>query len=694
MHLEKKRQLRWAVLIAISLCVAPEVQAVQAASPEAQNQLGKAMALYNAGHWSEAADAFGDFLSVFPFTSLSPEAHFRHAVCLIRLRDYKAARLELRAFLTDSPSSPVRKQATIEAAYAAAMLGQTQEAAQLLQPVLATLTDEDRRAEAPVLEVMAPTYAPKTTAAAPSAETLSVGQSDLTEIRKLIADVKSNRTGAQQELERAVDSRATFLDLATLYAENDTGSPAWGLVAAKIARVYLHLGDLAKAKEAADRAVRAGGNTHQQSMQEILDLAAQQSLVKPNLVGVILPVTGRFKPYGDQLQNGLNLAIGAGDNIQLLTRDSQGDPSLAVAAVEDLAKQGVIAIIGPVGTQEAIPAAVRAQELGIPMISLSRAEGVTQAGPFVFRNSLTNSAQGRALARYAAEVMNVKRAAILAPDIQSGQEVTGPFWDSFESDGGEVRGYETYAQDQTTFSGPLKKLVVHVVDRESMKEEADRIKATVTNAYRRKKLLDKLGKNAPPVIDFDVLLVPDYYKTVLQIAPALASEDVITNGCDAKEMERIKKTTHRDEIKTVTLLGTAGWDSPDLIARAGRYVQCAVVVDGFYINSARDPTKQFVSAYREKYNQDPGLLDAQAYDTGRIVRDIIQRVRPSTRQQFRDAIASVRRFPGATGETTFAPDREADKPLFFVTVDKAGFSELPVQISPEGIAASPRASTP
>lgn len=691
--MKKTRQLRWAILIAISLCTPPELRAAQAASPEAQNQLGKAMALYNAGRWSEAADAFGDFLSVFPFTSISPEAHFRHAVCLIRLRDYKAARLELKSFLSDTPASPVRNQATIELAYASAMLGQTQEAAQLLQPVLPTLSDEDRRAEAPVLEVMAPTYAPKT-AAAPSAETLSVGQSHLTELRKLIADVKSNRAGAMEELERAVDSRATFLDLATLYAENDTGSPAWGLVAAKIARIYLHLGDLAKAKEAADRALRAGGRTHPEALQAILDLAAQQSAVKPNLIGVILPVTGRFKPYGDQIQNGLNLALGAGDNIRLLTRDSQGDPSMAVAAVEDLAKQGVIAILGPVGTQEAIPAAVRAQELGIPMISLSRAEGVTQAGPYIFRNSLTNSAQGRALARYAADVMNVKRAAILAPDIQSGQEVTGPFWDNFESDGGEIRGYETYAQDQTTFSGPLKKLIVHVFDRESMKEEADHIKATITNAYRRKKALEKLAKNAPPVIDFDVLLVPDYYKTVLQIAPALAAEDVITNGCDAKEMERIKKTTHKDEIKTVTLLGTAGWDSPDLIARAGRYVQCAVIVDGFYINSAREQTRQYVATYREKYNQDPSLVDAQAYDTGRIVRDIIQRVRPTTRDAFRDAIAAVRRFPGATGDTTFAPDREADKPLFFVTVDKAGFAELPVQISPEGIAAAPRAATP
>ena len=672
-------------------CIVVALPAIADPGAGTDPRFAQALDAYSHGRWVEANDGFRAFTAQSPNAPLAAEAHFRRGVALNRLGRYADARAELRAFLDDYPTSGLVNLATIELALSESRLGATADAAQILRPVLPRLTDDEKRAEGAVLKILDPRFAPPPAPAA-AAPLAAASASSLDTIRRLVGEVTANRPGALVDLEKVIDSQASFMDIAQLYAESDTAGPAWGLVTAKMARIYLHIGDVDRAKEAATRSLQAGAGGHPDRMQEILDRATQRATVKPNMIGVILPLTGRYKPFGDQMQDGLSLALAPADNIQLVTKDSQGDADLAVAAVEELARQGAIAIIGPVGTGEAMPAAVRAQELGIPMISLSRAEGVTQAGPYVFRNSLTNSGQGRALARYASEVMGVKRAAILAPDIPAGQEVTGPFWDGLEVSGGEVRGYETYAQDQTTFSGPLKRLIVHSADRAELKEEIEHINATITNAYIRKKKIEKLVRNAPPVIDFDVLLIPDYYKTVLQIAPALAVEDVITNGCDQREMDRIRKTTKKDDLKTVTLLGTAGWNSPDLITRGGRYVQCAVIVDGFNVTSAREPTKQFVAAFREKFNnQDPGLLHAQAYDTARMVRDIVVNRKPQTRDAFREAFGSVRKFPGATGETTIAPDREADKPLFFLTVDKTGLTELPVLISPEGIAAPPQA---
>jgi ABC-type branched-subunit amino acid transport system substrate-binding protein len=656
--------------------------------PEAQLAFNQAMDAYGEARWSDSFDQFNSLLTRFPWTSLTQEIMFRKAFCLNRMGRYEAGRAAFRVFLEHYPTSRFTRQSTVELAFAETKLGNASEATQMLRPILPALTDDEKKEEVLALEVVAPNLAP------PGLDTNVASYASLDEIHRIIGEVKANKPGALQQLDAVIDHRTSFLDVARLYAEADTGSPAWGLIAAKMARIRLHLGDLDGAKEAADRAIPAGAGGHLDAMQEIVRRAQERAAVKPNLVGVILPLSGRFKQFGDQLQQGLGLALAPTDNIQFITRDSQGDAQLAVTAVDDLAAQGVIAIIGPVGAAEAFPAAVRAQELGVPMISLSRAEGVTDAGDFIFRNSLTNSAQGRALAHYAAEVLGAKHAAILAPDIPAGQEVTDPFWDDFESRGGSVRGYQRYAQDQTTFSEPLGKLIVHVADKDQLKDDIARIKATVSSPYRQKKLIEKLLRNAPPVIDFDVLLIPDYYKTVLQIAPALAVEDVITNGCDPQEMDRIKKTTKRDEIKTVTLLGTPGWNSPDLITRGGRYVQCAVFVDGFYVNSEREPTRRFVAAFREKYGQDPGLLQAQAYDTARMIRDVIVNRPTATRDGFRQALGGIQRFPGATGETTFAPNREADKPLFFLTVEKTGLRELPVLISPEGVAAHATAARP
>ena len=52
---------------------------------------------------------------------------------------------------------------------------------------------------------------------------------------------------------------------------------------------------------------------------------------------------------------------------------------------------------------------MRAQQIGIPIVSLSRAEGLTQIGDYVFRDMPTNSQQARAVAQYAQKKLNAKR---------------------------------------------------------------------------------------------------------------------------------------------------------------------------------------------------------------------------------------------------------------------------------------------
>ncbi len=169
------------------------------------------------------------------------------------------------------------------------------------------------------------------------------------------------------------------------------------------------------------------------------------------------------------------------------------------------------------------------------------------------------------------------------------------------------------------------------------------------------------------------------------IAPALAVEDIITNTCDAKEIEKLKKTTGKTDIQTVTLLGGQGWDSPKnaegvprLIERGGKFVLCSVFVDGFYAESSREATRRFVHAYTEAYpDATPLLLDAVAYDSARILRQVLEAQKPPlTRDGVRAGLAAVKDFDGATGRTTFNERREAEKPLFLLTVDSKGVREL------------------
>jgi ABC-type branched-subunit amino acid transport system substrate-binding protein len=639
-------------------------------APEAQRVYDDALAAFQQSRWADAEGLYAEFLSRFPFSPLTPDVRYRRAVCLNRLGRYVEARQTLREFLERHPTSDDVPRAAEELKYAEAMV-----AKETNPPPVPELPPAPAPSSKPVATIPPPPL---------QGVTLVSGASSLDAIRRTIQDAKGGSVTATQSLEGLIE-QASFNDIAALYAERDDSSPAWPFVATKMARVYFHLGDLDRAAEAAQKALSAGAAGHPERMQQILDRVALRDNVKPKVIGVVLPLSGRLKVYGEAIQDGIKLAIPANEGITVIYKDSQGEPEQAAAAVEAAVAEGAMVIIGPVGATEAGPAALRAQELGVPMISLSRVEKLTEVGPYIFRNSLTNSAQGRALARYAIEQLGSKANGILAPDVASGSEVYEAFWHGVEAGGGEIRAFETYPYGQTTFKGTIQRLVPRTggADRAEIEKQV----AGEKNEFRRKKLLQKLlGRGGKPAVDFDALLIPDDYKSVLQIAPSLAVEDVVTDGCSRKKLQG---------LRPVTLLGTAAWNSPDLLARGARYVQCSVIVDGFYVDSERNPTKRFVADFTEQYKRAPWLLNAQGFDTARIVRDVMLQVKPSSRDAFRSALTGVKGYPGATGDTTFGPDREADKPLFFLLIDKGAFSELTsVTISPAGLADSSRAALP
>ncbi len=158
------------------------------------------------------------------------------------------------------------------------------------------------------------------------------------------------------------------------------------------------------------------------------------------------------------------------------------------------------------------------------------------------------------------------------------------------------------------------------------------------------------------------------------LAPALAVEDVVT-ACDQKELDRIRKVSNWD-VKPVQLLGTNGWDDPALFEKAGRYVECAVFVDGFFPASERLETKRFVAAFQERYGRAPSILEASAYDAARLVAQAVEKDKADGRDAVRTALSGVRAFPGATGDIAFDAKGEPLRALFFLTFDKSGIREL------------------
>ena len=75
-------------------------------------------------------------------------------------------------------------------------------------------------------------------------------------------------------------------------------------------------------------------------------------------------------------------------------------------------------IIGPMVTAEGI--APKAQELGIPIVTLTQKESIPQKGDYIFRNFITPVNQTRTLVAYGTRTLGIKRYAILYPSDKYG----------------------------------------------------------------------------------------------------------------------------------------------------------------------------------------------------------------------------------------------------------------------------------
>src|SRR5207245_6839805 len=88
--------------------------------------------------------------------------------------------------------------------------------------------------------------------------------------------------------------------VAQLVADLDRRSAAWPPAALKLARLQLHAGDRAHADELA-RQILAEVNTGPvaQGAQSIQLALSSAGNVRPNLIGIVLPLTGEYKALSD-----------------------------------------------------------------------------------------------------------------------------------------------------------------------------------------------------------------------------------------------------------------------------------------------------------------------------------------------------------------------------------------------------------
>jgi branched-chain amino acid transport system substrate-binding protein len=371
-------------------------------------------------------------------------------------------------------------------------------------------------------------------------------------------------------------------------------------------------------------------------------------------IGCVLPLSGPYSTVGNRVLMGIELALNQFNAqpdvnpIQLLIKDSKGDPNEAVRAVESLAlKEGAIAVIGPMITSES--AAIRAQALKVPIMTLTQKPDITKLGDYVFRNFLTPSLQVRAIVAYAVQELGIKKFAMLYPEESYGISFMNRFWDELILHGAEMVGVESYGPDQTDFADAIKKLVGLYYPRPEEPEKEDTVETILLADQPQEE-----KKEPEPIIDFGAVFIPDTFEKIGLIAPQFPYYDVVN----------------------VLMLGTNLWHSDKLIQMARGYVQGAIVPEGFFLNSPSSMVQGFVKSFEEVFGVSPGFLEAQAYDAATILFQLVNSPEVNSRRTLKTALMKVKDFPGVTGLTSFGETGDVNKQIYLLKIKGHQFVQI------------------
>ncbi|NJP39976.1 ABC transporter substrate-binding protein [Oscillospiraceae bacterium HV4-5-C5C] len=342
------------------------------------------------------------------------------------------------------------------------------------------------------------------------------------------------------------------------------------------------------------------------------------------VIGGLAPLTGSVSLYGKATTNGAQLAfkeINAaggvnGKQIKYVVLDEKGDAQEAITAYNRLRDQEkMVALLGDVTSTPSLAVAQRAVQDKIPMLTPTSTDAqVTLTGDNIFRICFIDPDQGTTMAKYASEKLGAKTAAIIsnASDTYS-VGLTKAFTEEAEALGLTITASETYGKDDKDF----------------------------------KSQLTKIQQTNP-----DVLYCPDYYETDILILS------------QAKEVGL-----------TVPILGGDGWDGILNVAEEGNPQEA----DGVYFTNhfsesdTSEKVQNFISAYKEEYDEDPVSFSALGYDAAYMLAEAIKNANSTDSAAITSALQSIN-YDGVTGSISFDENGDPIKPILIIKVENGEYT--------------------
>ena len=323
--------------------------------------------------------------------------------------------------------------------------------------------------------------------------------------------------------------------------------------------------------------------------------------------GFVTAYTGPGAAYGQAMKDGVDLAVEEINNnpntkmkIDLKTYDTKLVKAEAINAVKKCIEQDkVLAIEGPMTSGEMFAAGPIAQQSKVVAFGTgTTAPGITDIGDYIFRNAIPGKMAIPITVKKAQEKLGFKKVAILYSN--NNDQMVGEnkiYQELLNEMGLEIVATETFADKDTDFSAQLTKI-----------------------------------QAANP----DVIAVAGLYQEGALI---------------------VKKA--REMGMTQPILANNGFNSPAYIQQAGEAANGTLVATPWNAESKSEKAQAFRKAFVAKYGHEPDQFAAQAYDAMYLMHQAAEQSGTTTdRKKFRDTLAKIKDFEGATGKFQFDDHRD------------------------------------
>ena len=320
-------------------------------------------------------------------------------------------------------------------------------------------------------------------------------------------------------------------------------------------------------------------------------------------IGALFPMSGPGAYFGVQDKQGVELALEAlnksGTKFEIQYEDSACSPLPATQAAKRLIDQyKPDVVIGEECSDATLAVMPVLAQAKVPLLNAgSSSIKITEPGnPWTFRIMPNEVMQGVDIATNASKRLNAKSAVLLYENTNAGIGNAKVFGETFTKLGGKILADIGFGRDVNDFTS---------------------IATRVAGA----------GK-------IDVIPTYTLEGQGLKITQALAQAGV-TKGGEGGAIQ----------------LGTI-WLPFGFEQKAGKAALGYIRIVQFDPTDQRDQVKNFIQAFKAKYNQDPTHLNAHAYDQIMLIADVVKRGAKDA-QSIRDGLAVTKDFSGVTGSVAF-----------------------------------------